>query len=62
MAEIKPGYRTTEFWLAGVGGLLATVIETITAGNLPLPGWAGPVMMSIYALARGLAKLMQPKT
>jgi len=57
MEKIKPGYRTTEFWLAGVGGLLATVIEIITAGNLPLPNWAGPVMMSLYALSRGMAKL-----
>jgi len=56
MAEIKPGYRTTEFWITGIGGLLTTMIEIITAGGLPLPGWAGPVLMAIYGISRGLAK------
>lgn len=59
LEKTKPGYRTTEFWLAGIGGLLATVIEIITAGGLPLPNWAGPLMMGLYALSRGLAKLYQ---
>ena len=57
MAEIKPGYRTTEFWLAGIGGLLVSVIETITGGGLPLPPWAGPILMAIYGISRGLAKI-----
>lgn len=56
MAEIKPGYRTTEFWLAGIGGLLVTIIESVTGGGLSLPSWAGPLLMAIYAVARGLAK------
>jgi len=57
VAEIKPGYRTTEFRITGISGLPTTIIEVIAGGGLPLPPWAGPVLMAIYGISRGLAKL-----
>lgn len=59
MADNKPGYRTTEFWIAGVPGLLLTILQGLLQWGVPLPGWVGPVMTIAYALSRGLAKQNQ---
>jgi len=55
----KPGWKTTEFWVTAVPGLLVTILEPIMNSGLALPGWAGPALMAVYALARGMAKLNQ---
>ena len=56
MVNVKPGYRTTEFWVVGLPGLLLSVVSGLTDWGLNLPGWAGPIMAGIYALTRGFVK------
>ncbi len=56
MSEVKPGYRTTEFWVSGVPGLLITILQALGSYGVPLPTWVGPIMAAGYALSRGLAK------
>lgn len=59
--ELKPGYRTSEFWataLAVVGLVAASV-----AASLP-PRYAAigtAVSVAAYSFSRGLAKLYPPK-
>lgn len=54
---MKPGYKTTEFWVSATatGGALLGALAGV------LPGTAGVVAASIaagcYAVSRGLAKL-----
>lgn len=54
---VKPGYKTTEFWvtvISGVGWLTAAL-----AGALP-PKWAAALLAAsgvAYKLSRGLAKI-----
>lgn len=60
MAENKkPGYRTSEFWLVGLPGLLLTLVEGLSGYGLNLPSWAGPIMGGLYAISRGITKLGQ---
>jgi hypothetical protein len=49
----KPGYLTTEFWIAILAGVGATVAAA--ADWLP-PRYAATVSAAAYALSRGLAK------
>jgi hypothetical protein len=53
---MKPGYKTTEFWVA----LLVIVGSTLStlAGNLPdkYAAFASSIAGGLYALSRGLAK------
>jgi hypothetical protein len=58
---MKPGYKTTEFWVALlviVGSTLATI-----AGSLPdrYAALASSVSGAAYALSRGLSKVYPPK-
>jgi hypothetical protein len=53
---MKPGYRTTEFWISGVPGILLTVGQALLDFGVPFPSWVGPIMAAIYALSRGIAK------
>lgn len=58
---MKPGYKTTEFWLTlatQVGALVSTVSD-----NLPpkYAAIAATVAAVGYALSRGLAKVFPPK-
>jgi len=53
----KPGYRTTEFWIAGLPGIILTVLTALQTSGLSIPAWSGPIMAVLYALSRGLAKL-----
>lgn len=59
---MKPGYKTSEFWITAllIVGLTASAIAT------PLsPKWAAigaAVSGAAYNIARGLAKLFPPKT
>jgi hypothetical protein len=54
---MKPGYKTTEFWVA----LLVIVGSTLStlAGNLPdkYAALASSIAGGLYALSRGLAKV-----
>lgn len=62
MAAVRPGYKTSEFWITAllVVGLVVSSIAT------PLsPHWAAigaSVSTAAYAISRGLAKLFPPKT
>lgn len=50
---MKPGYRTTEFWIA-----LGTTAWTMFGGMVPAP-WNAVVLATVgglYSIARGLAK------
>ncbi len=59
---MKPGYKTTEFWLTVATNLAA--ILCAFAGTLPPEKAAVCMAISngIYAAARGLAKSQQPPT
>ena len=59
MEKLKPGYRTTEFWVVGVPGLILTVVAGLTEWGVDLPSWAGPIMTVMYALSRGVAKFIK---
>lgn len=52
--ESRDGWKTTEFWLAIVTGILVQI------DAIPLPdkyeGWVATALVVAYALSRGLAK------
>lgn len=58
---MKPGYKTTEFWIS----LLIIVGSSAFAVADKLPAryasWASSVAGAAYMLARGLAKVFPPK-
>jgi len=54
--KIKPGYRTTEFWLVGLPGLLLTALQGLSQQGLQIPDWSGPIMAAVYAIGRAFAK------
>ncbi len=54
--DLKPGYRTTEFWVAGIPGIIITALNGLQAWDLNFPVWIGPIMTVFYVLSRGLAK------
>lgn len=58
---MKPGYKTTEFWVS----LLIIVGSTVASFADKLPpryaAWASAVAGAAYMLARGLAKVYPPK-
>jgi hypothetical protein len=58
---IKPGWRTTEFWVT----LLTICGLVVASGAASLPeryaAIGASVSASLYAIARGLAKLLPPK-
>jgi hypothetical protein len=58
---MKPGYRTTEFWVA----VLVSVGTTLAAFAEWLPpryaAFASAVSGAAYSLSRGLAKVYPPK-
>jgi hypothetical protein len=53
---MKPGYKTTEFWVA-VATIIGSVVSTLS-GNLPdkYAALASAIASSAYALSRGLTK------
>jgi hypothetical protein len=57
---VKPGYKTTEFYVALLV-ILGSFVSTL-AGNLPdrYAAWASAVAGGLYALSRGLAKIGPP--
>ncbi len=56
----KPGYKTTEFWVALL--VIAGAFVATLAGNLPdrYAALASSVAGGLYALSRGLAKVGSP--
>lgn len=52
--QLKPGWRTTEFWMTIGGAALPYLSDAIPA---TWKAAIGGVATAIYALARGLAKL-----
>ena len=58
---LKPGYRTTEFWVTAltVAGLVIASATTSLAPRYAALGAA--ISAGLYAVARGLAKLNPPK-
>ncbi len=58
---MKPGYKTTEFWLAvlvSAGALVAALADQLPPKYAAL---ASAVSGAAYALSRGLAKVYPPK-
>lgn len=58
---MKPGYKTTEFWVTTIASLAALVAAL--AGELS-PKYAAltaGIAQGLYAISRGLAKLYPPK-
>jgi hypothetical protein len=57
---MRPGYKTTEFWVALLV-ILGSFVSTL-AGNLPdrYAALASSVAGGLYALSRGLAKIGPP--
>jgi hypothetical protein len=58
---MKPGYKTTEFWVAvlvAVGSLIAALADQLPPKYAAL---ASAVSGAAYALSRGLAKVYPPK-
>lgn len=58
--ETKPGYKTTELYVA-LAGILAIVLDIIPAPDRK-EGLYSSVIVAAYAIARGLAKLAVPET
>ena len=60
-AGLKPGYRTTEFWVS----VLTVIGLVVAAATTALPDRYAAIGSAIsagaYAIARGLAKLNPPK-
>ncbi len=59
--DIKPGYKTTEFWLtvaaAAVGLAFASGVFPVDSSGDKILGLAASVLASMgYAVSRGLAK------
>ncbi len=48
---MKPGYKTTEFWLT-VGLFAADLLQ-----DESMPSWAKAIGVGLYAVSRGLSKL-----
>ncbi len=58
---MKPGYKTTEFWVAAlvsVGALVAALADQLPPKYAAL---ASAVSGAAYAISRGLAKVHPPK-
>lgn len=56
----KPGWKTSEFWLAIAGGIAtvgSAIAPLVPATALPWIAGAGIVLPSVYMLARTVAKL-----
>jgi hypothetical protein len=57
---VKPGYKTTEFWVTAITSAAALVAAL--SGNLSprFAAIAAAVSSGLYAVARGLAKVPTP--
>lgn len=58
---MKPGYKTTEFWvsvLVAAGALIAALADALPPRYAAL---AATISGGLYALSRGLAKVYPPK-
>ena len=58
---LKPGWKTTEFWMSVAAGVLGFVYASgIVVAQSPVDGWLGMIAAALtasgYAVARGLAK------
>lgn len=61
-SEAKPGYKTTEFWIVAIGFVLGCVQEAVgvfKVSDTRVTTMLG-VLLSAYAVARGLAKSGTP--
>lgn len=62
--EAKPGIKTTEFWIVVAGFVLGVIQEAVGVFNVTdqrVTTMLG-VLLSAYAIARGLAKSGAPAT
>lgn len=51
---MKPGYRSTEFWLAVLG--LAASAATYAAGYVPQAATAAAIITAVYTASRTIVK------
>ena len=60
MIQLKPGYRTTEFWVTSLTSLAALIAAL--SGNLSprYAAIAAAVSSGLYGVSRGLAKVPTP--
>lgn len=59
MEPIKPGYKTSEFWVTAVTSLLTLINQSGVLGSVVLPVESIAViggMVATYVLSRGMAK------
>ena len=54
--KIKAGFKTTEFWVAILGSIGATIAAIADAIPAESAGWLVVVANGLYAISRGLAK------
>lgn len=59
---MKPGYKTSEFWISGLV-IIGLTVAAISAPLAPRYAAIGAVVSgAAYTISRGLAKLFPPKT
>lgn len=57
---MKPGVKTSEFWVAVIGALLAGFAKAnLLPGHFPQEAF---VVLAAYVISRGMAKLATPGT
>jgi len=59
--NIKPGYKTTEFWMASIAGIVGMVIASGAFADggvvLQVAGFVGSALAAMgYGISRGFAK------
>lgn len=59
---MKPGYKTTEFWVTvfAIGGLVVTQLSATNVLPVKYGALAAAIASGLYAISRGLAKLNKP--
>lgn len=62
--EVKPGYKTTEFWVTVITSVATALNQSGVLGSFSLPTEALATIAGIvasYVLSRGVAKLTAKK-
>lgn len=58
---MKPGYKTTEFWVTTIVSVAALVAALAGELSPKYAALAAAISQGLYAVARGLAKVYPPK-
>ncbi len=57
---MKPGYKTTEFWISLLAAIVPVVGPVAQQVGPQTSAWVGAIAAAGYALSRGLAKQSTP--